>query len=75
MSYAATCILISSIVCIPIMAVLFWQIGSQNRPKLLFIIPSIALTDLDHFIFTNVPGFGVHPAPGQKILHIAHTID
>jgi len=31
--------------------------------------------DLDHFILTNVPGFGVHPEPGQKILHIAHTIE
>jgi len=33
------------------------------------------LTDIDHFIFTNVKGFGAEPIPGQRILHFAHTIE
>ncbi len=31
--------------------------------------------DLDHFILTNVIGFAADPAPGQKILHIFHTVE
>lgn len=75
MSYAATCILIANVVCIPIMGVLLWQMGWRNLLKWLLIIPAIALTDLDHFLFTNVPGFRAHPAPGEKIFHFAHTIE
>lgn len=75
MSYAMTCVIIANAVCIPVMGILFWLMGKENWPKWLLIIPAIALTDIDHFIFTNVPGFGAHPVPGQKILHVLHTIE
>ena len=75
MSYAMTCVLIANAVCIPIMGVLLWQMGRKNFLKWLLIILAIGLQDWDHFILTNVPGFGVHPAAGQKILHIGHTIE
>ena len=65
----------ANLVCLPVMGALLWQMGLKNFPKWLLIIPAIILTDLDHFILTNVPGFGAHPAPGQKILHVAHTVE
>jgi len=75
MSYAATVVLIANVVSIPIMGTLFWMMGKRNWPKWLLIVPAMILTDIDHFIFTNVPGFGAEPAQGQKILHFAHTIE
>jgi len=75
MSYAATVVLIANAVSIPIMGALFWLMSKGNWPKWLLIIPAMILTDIDHFIFTNVPGFGAEPAAGQKILHFAHTIE
>lgn len=75
MSYTATVILIANAVSIPIMGALFWLMGKGNWLKWLMVIPAIILTDIDHFIFTNVPGFGAEPAAGQKILHFAHTVE
>jgi hypothetical protein len=75
MSYGATCALISNLVCIPIFVLLIWQLKLANWPKIALVIPAIALPDLDHFVLTNMPGFGVHPLAGQKILHIGHTIE
>lgn len=75
MDYMTTCILLGTAVSLPVMGLLLWQMGWKNWPKWLLIIPSIALMDLDHFFLTNLPGFGVHPKPGQKILHVAHTIE
>jgi hypothetical protein len=70
-----TCVLLANIVLLPVLGGLFWLMGRKNWKKWLLVIPSIALMDLDHFILTNVPGFGAHPAPGQKILHVTHTIE
>jgi hypothetical protein len=75
MGYLTTCILLSTAVSLPVMGLLLWQMGWKHWPKWLLIIPSIALMDVAHFLLTNVPGFGVHPKPGQKILHVAHTIE
>jgi hypothetical protein len=75
MSYTATVVLIANIVSIPIMGVLFWLMKKENWLKWLLIIPAVILTDIDHFIFTNVPGFGAEPVQGQRILHFAHTIE
>lgn len=75
MSYAATVVLIANIVSIPIMGVLFWLMKKENWLKWLLVIPAIILTDIDHFIFTNAPGFGAEPVQGQKIFHFAHTVE
>ena len=75
MSYAISCIVLSNAICLPTMGILLWQMGLKNWLQWLLIIPSIGLMDIDHFIFTNVQGFGAHPAQGQKILHFAHTIE
>ncbi len=75
MDYMTSCIILSNLVCIPAMGLLLWQMGWKNWSKWLLIIPSIALMDLDHFLLTNVPGFGAEPASGQKILHVAHTFE
>ena len=75
MDYMITNVILYNIICIPAMALLLWQMGRKNWLKWLLIIPSILLMDLDHFILTNVPGFAAEPAPGQKILHVAHTVE
>jgi len=75
MDYATTVFLIALVVNLPIMGLLLWQMGLRNWRKWLLIIPSAASMDLDHFFLTNVPGFGVHPMPGQMILHVTHTIE
>jgi hypothetical protein len=75
MSYAVICMFIANAVCIPIMGLLLWQMGIKNWIPWLLVIPAIALPDIDHFIFTNFPGFSVHPTPGAKILHFSHTIE
>jgi hypothetical protein len=75
MSYTVMCILVSNLVCIPSFAILLWQMGLQNWRWLLLVIPAIALPDLDHFLFTNYPGFGAHPIHGDKLLHVGHTLE
>jgi hypothetical protein len=75
MDYATTVVLIALIINLPIMGLLLWQMGWKNLRKWLLIIPAAASMDLDHFLLTNVPGFGARPMPGQMILHVTHTIE
>ena len=75
MNYIISSVIITNIIVIPILAVLLWQMGIKNWLKWLLIIPAIILMDLDHFVLTNVTGFAATTAPGQKILHIFHTIE
>ncbi len=76
MSYAALCVIFANAVIVPVWGALFFVMGRKNWLPWLLIIPSIVLMDLDHFILTNVPGFGAHPMySGQKILHVAHTVE
>ena len=75
MSYAVLCVFFANLVMIPTMVILFILMGKKNWYWWLLVIPAFALMDLDHLILTNVPGFGVRPEAGEKILHIAHTIE
>jgi len=68
-------VLIVNILIIPTLAFLWWQIGWDNWPKILLVILSYPLLDIDHFILTNLPGFGVRAITNQKILHVFHTIE
>ena len=75
MSYMASNVLIVNILIIPTLVFLWWQMGWKNWPKLLLVIPSYPLSDIDHFILTNVSGFGAQALPNQKILHVFHMTE
>lgn len=76
MSYTTRCVIFANAVLLPVLGILFWLMGKENWRQWLLLIPSFVLMDLDHFILTNVSGFGAHPTvPGQKILHVTHTIE
>jgi hypothetical protein len=75
MRYAAMCVLVSNLVCIPALAILLWQMGLYDWKWMLLVIPAIALPDWDRFILTNYPGFGAHPVDGDKLLHVGHTLE
>ena len=75
MDYMISNVIVVNVIIIPIILLIWWQIGWKNWPKVILIIISYPLMDLDHFFLTNVPGFGVQPLPGQKILHVTHTFE
>jgi hypothetical protein len=62
-----------AVIAIAISFIWIWRHVGWKITSAIFI--SFCLIDLDHFIFTNQPGFVQAPSEGARIFHAFHTVE